>query len=458
MLVGLRAIFIAIFTFTIFQPNTAHAQSSTTTAQDRYIMLTFGSLPDGFIAHPKFKDATSRKSIRSLEGLALLEQIYAAKDYRAGVHLGESYFENSRSSRTKENAAQIDALQLKGTTLLEDMADRGYSRAMLQLSKNLMDGHPVFNIKKDRERALQYKRMAAQAGDPIGMYELGRREDGWTEKAANAGHVESMLLMYFRYSDGVDDAKADKYLKMAFETGDNTAYGIYVKKGLATKKPKSAITKFLEAQGTSKETPLLHYSPEKQREYIAAQRAIADNQRAADQRLKDYTVKLQGPLLPVQDGFTAFEAGRYDDARRILSRHASLGDGDAQNVMGIIYWDGLSVPKNETAGENWFRDSAASGSPGGQYHLGSMIYHGWSSKSGESIATAKMWLNRAAAGGAQPAKDLLANIAEAERQPQTTVKNIPRRDTIQYRPRCRTVYEKLGGAYGQTIKETVECE
>lgn len=76
------------------------------------------------------------------------------------------------------------------------------------------------------------------------------------------------------------------------------------------------------------------------------------------------------------DGYAAFERGDYEAALRVWRPLAEAGDDLAQYSLGVIYYEGLSVPKDFVEAAIWFRLAAQQGNEGAEYSLGVMYAEG----------------------------------------------------------------------------------
>lgn len=78
----------------------------------------------------------------------------------------------------------------------------------------------------------------------------------------------------------------------------------------------------------------------------------------------------------LEDGHTAFEAKRYQDAYTIWKPLAEQGDADAQYNFGLLYMNGLGVEKSDRTALWWFTRAAQQGLADAQYNAGVMYYLG----------------------------------------------------------------------------------
>ena len=72
------------------------------------------------------------------------------------------------------------------------------------------------------------------------------------------------------------------------------------------------------------------------------------------------------------DGFAAVERGDYATAIQEWRPLAEQGDADAQTLIGMMYNEGLGVPKNDAEAVKWFHKAAEQGIAQAQFNLGSM--------------------------------------------------------------------------------------
>ena len=101
------------------------------------------------------------------------------------------------------------------------------------------------------------------------------------------------------------------------------------------------------------------------------------------------------------DGDAAFKLKDYGTAMKLLMPLAQRGDPVAETDVGIMYYEGLGVPRDRVEGVKWFKSSAKQGTPGGEVDMG-IAY-----ATGEGIrqdrVQAYMWFNLAADQGSASA-------------------------------------------------------
>ncbi len=78
-----------------------------------------------------------------------------------------------------------------------------------------------------------------------------------------------------------------------------------------------------------------------------------------------------------------------------LHKLAEAGNMDAQNQLGLLYYDGRGVPQNFTQASVWFRKAAERGHAGAQVNLGTLYLSGYGVS--ENSQEALFWFRKAAA-------------------------------------------------------------
>ncbi len=94
-------------------------------------------------------------------------------------------------------------------------------------------------------------------------------------------------------------------------------------------------------------------------------------------------------------GLKAFEQNEYEMAAELWLSAASSGHIRAQNGLGVIYRDGLGIPRNTEEAINWFYKSAENGYAYGMYNL-AVVFIGRGDSSKNNIEAYK-WLYLATA-------------------------------------------------------------
>jgi TPR repeat protein len=89
-------------------------------------------------------------------------------------------------------------------------------------------------------------------------------------------------------------------------------------------------------------------------------------------------------------GWEAYTARNYGEAVAAWRKAANAGHARAQNGLGVLYRDGLGVPKDLKQAARWFQASANNGYAYGMYNLG-LAYRDGAGIAGDDIEAYK-WL------------------------------------------------------------------
>ena len=79
----------------------------------------------------------------------------------------------------------------------------------------------------------------------------------------------------------------------------------------------------------------------------------------------------------------AFDAFRHDDyatVLRVCDGPAKAGDSVCQDMLGVLYSEGLGVARDQAAAFHWFELAAAQGNPTAAYNLGVAYERGRASR------------------------------------------------------------------------------
>jgi len=101
--------------------------------------------------------------------------------------------------------------------------------------------------------------------------------------------------------------------------------------------------------------------------------------------------------VPYDDAVALYQVHEYEDAYKILAVLAEQGHAEAQNMLGILYREGLGVPKNSKEGIKWTKKAAEQGLASAQHKLG------WIYAMGDGVEIdyqeAMKWYQKSAAQG-----------------------------------------------------------
>ena len=99
----------------------------------------------------------------------------------------------------------------------------------------------------------------------------------------------------------------------------------------------------------------------------------------------------------------------YVQARQWFEKAAAQGDAYAQNSLGMLYHNGQGVPQHYTKARQWYEKAAAQGDANAQFNLGVLYYKGQGVL--HDYVQAHMWCSLAAANGNKKAGDLRDRLA-----------------------------------------------
>ncbi len=107
---------------------------------------------------------------------------------------------------------------------------------------------------------------------------------------------------------------------------------------------------------------------------------------------------LSGAAAAQDRGFEAYEAGRFEEAWKLLAAHAENGHARAQYVVGLMYAGGQGLEQSFYDAAKMYRKAAAQGHAGAQVNLGSLYEHCYGNGPCNAEAAAD-WYRKAAAQG-----------------------------------------------------------
>ena len=125
------------------------------------------------------------------------------------------------------------------------------------------------------------------------------------------------------------------------------------------------------------------------------------------------TMLVQTAVLagPFEDGKAAFARQDYKTALKIWQPLAEKGNAEAQVNLGMMYYEGDGITKNETESLKWFRKAADQGNADAQHTVGLMYESGKGVK--QSFDDAFSWYGMAADQGHAKAQEELADCYAA---------------------------------------------
>lgn len=176
---------------------------------------------DGFLAR-EWCEAQSKLGIADAQvtcGVLLSLGIFGEKD----PHAARFWFQSAADQEHPAGLVMLAGFIEAGSdseqpdvpgalSLIQRAVEKEYPPALVQIAVLHLDG---INVEEDRDRALEYLRIAADLGDPAGQYFLGANlldgtnaeaiEEGlhWLEMAAENGYAGAhhLLADFYRYGD-----------------------------------------------------------------------------------------------------------------------------------------------------------------------------------------------------------------------------------------------------------------
>ena len=107
-----------------------------------------------------------------------------------------------------------------------------------------------------------------------------------------------------------------------------------------------------------------------------------------------------GAAAAPPEAFDAFEHSDYATVLRVCEAPARAGDSVCQDMLGVLYSEGLGVARDQAAAFHWFELAAAQGNPTAAFNLG-LAY-----ERGEGVAKnqaeAEKWYTKSAESGGCP--------------------------------------------------------
>lgn len=85
---------------------------------------------------------------------------------------------------------------------------------------------------------------------------------------------------------------------------------------------------------------------------------------------------LTGSVRDTDAGYAAYEKGNYESALKLLRPLAENGDARAQSTLGLLYYRGRGVQKDDAEALKWFRLAADRGDAIAEFNLGVMYAEG----------------------------------------------------------------------------------
>jgi len=109
-----------------------------------------------------------------------------------------------------------------------------------------------------------------------------------------------------------------------------------------------------------------------------------------------------------EEAITAYESHKFGDAEIVFRELALKGHAGAEAMLGVMYYNGQGVPKNEALAAIWLFKAANKGVPSAQLALGSLHIKGLGVRA--NVFEAYKWLKLAEKSDVEKVKIEAARI------------------------------------------------
>ena len=303
----------------------------------------------------------------------------------------------------------------KALKWLELAAEYQMSGAAWELAEIYRDG--IGNVSQNLEKAQAFYLLAKEAGENVErsvqqlQSRLAVRDDfGALLERAKEGNLEAQkdLAMAYVRGDEIEQnyEEAFKWYKAAAEQGDadaqNSLYNRYAK-GEGVEQNSEEAMKWLH-RSAEQGYGLAYYNLGF--EYSSGDlvrkdelEAIKWYKKAAKKDIKEAYYQL-GFLYTYSDTIKDYQA-----ARECYELAGGSWNGEAQNELGILHFNGFGTPKDDAKAFLYFQLAAENGSPEGMYNLGAMYDNGFGTKRNRKFAT--QWFKKSCEVGYEKACEML---------------------------------------------------
>ena len=324
----------------------------------------------------------------------------------------DAYYYVGNAYKRGEGVQQDSQKALKW---LELAAEYQMSGAAWELAEIYRDG--IGNVSQNLEKAQAFYLLAKEAGENVErsvqqlQSRLAVRDDfGALLERAKEGNLEAQkdLAMAYVRGDEIEQnyEEAFKWYKAAAEQGDadaqNSLYNRYAK-GEGVEQNSEEAMKWLH-RSADQGHGLAYYNLGF--EYSSGDlvrkdelEAIKWYKKAAKKDIKEAYYQL-GFLYTYSDTIKDYQA-----ARECYELAGGSWNGEAQNELGILHFNGFGTPKDDAKAFLYFQLAAENGSPEGMYNLGAMYDNGFGTKRNSKLAD--QWFKKSCEAGYEKACEML---------------------------------------------------
>lgn len=324
----------------------------------------------------------------------------------------DAYYYVGNAYKRGEGVQQDSQKALKWLELAAEYQMRDAAR---ELAEIYQDG--LGNVSQNLEKAKEFYLLAKESGENVErsvqqlQSRLAVRDDfGALLELAKEGNLEAQkdLAMAYVRGDEIEQnyEEAFKWYKAAAEQGDadaqNSLYNRYAK-GEGVEQNSEEAMKWLH-RSAEQGYGLAYYNLGF--EYSSGDlvrkdelEAIKWYKKAAKKDIKEAYYQL-GFLYTYSDTIKDYQA-----ARECYELAGGSWNGEAQNELGILHFNGFGTPKDDAKAFLYFQLAAENGSPEGMYNLGAMYDNGFGTKRNSKLAA--QWFKKSCEAGYEKACEML---------------------------------------------------
>ena len=377
-------------------------------------------IPTNYVEAQKYLTKAAEMGLpHAMYGLANLhgfkgDKKQAFKWYLKAAENGliDAYYYVGNAYKRGEGVQQDSQKALKWLELAAEYQMRDAAR---ELAEIYQDG--LGNVPQNLEKAQAFYLLAKEAGEDVErsvqqlQSRLAVRDDfGALLERAKEGNLEAQkdLAMAYVRGDEIEQnyEEAFKWYKAAAEQGDadaqNSLYNRYAK-GEGVEQNSEEAMKWLH-RSAEQGYGLAYYNLGF--EYSSGDlvkknelEAIKWYKKAAKKDIKEAYYQL-GFLYTYSDTIKDYQA-----ARECYELAGGSWNGEAQNELGILHFNGFGTPKDDAKAFLYFQLAAENGSPEGMYNLGAMYDNGFGTKRNRKFAT--QWFKKSCEAGYEKACEML---------------------------------------------------
>ena len=324
----------------------------------------------------------------------------------------DAYYYVGNAYKRGEGVQQDSQKALKWLELAAEYQMRDAARELAEIYQEGLG-----NVPQNLKKAQAFYLLAKESGENVErsvqqlQSRLAARDDfdALLERAKEGNlEVQKDLAMAYVRGDEIEQnyEEAFKWYKAAAEQGDadaqNSLYNRYAK-GEGVEQNSEEAMKWLH-RSAEQGYGLAYYNLGF--EYSSGDlvrkdelEAIKWYKKAAKKDIKEAYYQL-GFLYTYSDTIKDYQA-----ARECYELAGGSWNGEAQNELGILHFNGFGTPKDDAKAFLYFQLAAENGSPEGMYNLGAMYDNGFGTKRNSKLAA--QWFKKSCEAGYEKACEML---------------------------------------------------